>query len=94
MHALGALMISLLFLWLWFVSGLFGKSTPSKREAMVNAIVVVILVGLGWELFEYAYDIATPIGGNYALDTFRDLLADFIGAVVGGFIGRLKVWYE
>lgn len=83
-----------LFLWIWHVSGLFDISTPTKKEAMVGVMIFVLLVSLGWEFFEYAYGIATPVGGDYAIDTLNDLLADVLGGLLAGFIGRTRALYE
>jgi VanZ family protein len=93
MHFLGALSIGLLALWVWYSSGLFGLATPSKREAFVAAVIFAMLVGLWWEYFEYAHGIANPIG-NYRLDTWNDVLADFVGAMVAGIWGGARKFYE
>lgn len=94
MHFLGGLTMGVLFLWLWYVSGIFGFGTPSKKEAMVGALIFAMIVSFGWEFFEFAHKIATPIGGNYPLDTFNDLLFDFVGATAAGFLGRVRKFYE
>jgi hypothetical protein len=93
MHFLGELAMGLLFLWLWYVSGLFEKSLPSKREAMVATVVFAMFVGFGWEVFEYAYGIAVPVGANYPVDTFHDLVFDFVGGVAAGLAGQVKSLY-
>ena len=93
-HYVGALAVGFLTLWVWYVSGLFGHSTPSRKEAMVFSLLTVMVIGLGWEYFEYAYGIAVPAGVNYALDTFHDLLFDFLGALTVGFVGRVRGFYE
>ena len=93
MHFLGGLAVGLIFLWLWYVSGLFEKNIPSKREAMVAALTFAMLVGIGWEIFEYAYGIAVPVGGNYPVDTFHDLLFDFVGGTAAGLLGQIKSLY-
>jgi hypothetical protein len=92
-HGLGGLAIGFLFLWIWFSSGIFGKNTPSKKEAFVLSIVAGMIVGCGWEFFEFAHGIASPIG-NYALDTFNDLWADFVGAGIAGIVGGRSMFYE
>lgn len=94
MHYLGALAVGFLFLWTWFVSGLFGRSTPSKREAYASTLAAVMLVAAGWEFFEYAYNISNPVGGNYAVDTFNDFVFGFLGASTAGLIGRFRRLYE
>jgi hypothetical protein len=92
-HFLGGLSMGLVFLWIWFASGVFSRSTPSKKEAFLTALIAGMVIGVGWEVFEYAHGIANPIG-NYTLDTFHDLLADFLGAGLAGVIGRNHKLYE
>jgi len=93
MHFLGGLAMGLLFLWLWFASGFFEKSLPTKREAMVAALTFAMLIGIGWEVFEYVYGIAVPVGANYPVDTFHDLVFDFVGGVGAGLLGQIKSLY-
>jgi hypothetical protein len=92
-HFLGGLSMGFLCLWLWYRSGFFGMSVPNKKEAFLTAILGGMLIGLGWEFFEFAYGIANPIG-SYALDTFNDLASDFIGASLAGIVGARQAFYE
>lgn len=66
---------------------------PTRREVFVAAVIFAMLAGVWWEFFEFANGIANPIG-SYALDTFSDLLSDFVGAVVAGVWGMKKHFYE
>jgi len=93
MHFLGGVAVGLMSLWFWFVSGIFEISVPSKREVFFYAIVCVTLIGIGWEVFEFAYGIAAPVGGNYPMDTYHDLVFDFLGGITVGLIGRIKSLY-
>lgn len=93
MHFLGGLTIGLFSLWVWFGSGFFGRSVPSKKAAFVAALIFAMLGGLWWEFFEYAYGISNPIG-SFALDTFHDVLADFVGGMVAGIWGAWSKLYE
>jgi hypothetical protein len=93
MHFLGGLGIGLFSLWVWYVSGLFGKNVPTRKEAFVTALIFSMLAGTWWEFFEIANGIAHPIG-SYALDTFNDMLADFFGGMVAGFYGMKRSLYE
>lgn len=92
-HFLGGLSMGFICLWLWYASGLFGKSTPNKKQAFIVSLIGGMLIGIGWEFFEFANGIAHPIG-SYALDTFNDLLADFAGSAVAGMIGAKHTFYE
>lgn len=86
--------MGLLFLWTWYVSGIFNKSKPSNKKIMISALIFVVIVSIGWEVFEYVFDIANPTGGNYLRDTTQDLMDDLVGGVVAGLIGRVKAFYE
>lgn len=92
MHFLGGLSSGLFALWVWYSSGLFGKDSPTRKEVFITAVFWVMFVGIGWEFFEYVNGIANPIG-NYALDTFNDVSADFIGAVVAGIWAGSAAFY-
>ena len=86
--------MGLLFLWIRYASSLFAKVVPSNKGIMLGVLGFVLVVSVGWEIFEYVFDIADPIGGNYVLDTTYDLIFDFCGAVVAGLIGRTKRLYD
>lgn len=55
--------------------------THSFKPKALTIVSLVLLIGLGWEAFEYIYGIANPTGGNYLTDTSSDVLADILGAV-------------
>ncbi|MBX4189183.1 hypothetical protein KW785_01140 [Candidatus Parcubacteria bacterium] len=93
MHFLGGLSLGFFLLWFWFASGVFERSTPGKREAFVVSLVSVMLIGIGWEFFEFVHGL-TQSTEAYSLDTFHDLSADFLGAAVAGLIGRRRSFYE
>ena len=94
-HFLGGLSLGTFALYMWYGSGIFGRTTPSKREAFATAFVFVLIIGLGWEVFEYVYGIAGPsIGQTYAQDTFTDVFSDICGAALAGLIGGWHTWYE
>jgi hypothetical protein len=94
MHFLGGFSMGLLFLWGWYASGLFGRSTPGPRESFLGAFFFALFIGIGWEFFEYVYKIAVPAGANYTLDTFHDVAADMLGGISAGLLGRVRRFYE
>lgn len=79
LHTLGGLFLSL-------VTALFFRrrsgAFPSRSVFLRTLILATLLVGIGWEVFEYALDVAFA-GKHYAVDTTTDLLADFAGALLG-----------
>ncbi len=79
MHFLGGLFIALggyLFL--------FDKTKFSIKEILFYTIGASLLVGLGWEVFEYVFDIV-PYTKWYVPDTVSDILMDIVGGIVGFF---------
>ncbi len=93
MHFLGGLSLGFFFLWVWLSSGVFEIRVPSKREAFLTSLIFVMVVGIGWEVFEYVHGL-TQSTEAYPLDTFHDLVSDFIGATVAGLVGRKRSLYE
>jgi|CXWL01.1.fsa_nt_gi hypothetical protein len=51
----------------------------------------LLLVALGWELFEYIFAISTG-QPNYWFDTLHDILNDLIGAGIVYVVARVSVW--
>lgn len=92
MHFLGGLSTGLFALWMWYVSGLFGREMPNRKQIFITAMVCVCIVSVGWEFFEYVNGIANPIG-SYPLDTFNDLIADFAGGIIAGVWAGSKKFY-
>lgn len=84
MHFLGGLGGGLVAF--WFVS----NKNFSQLRFLVIIVVSVLLVGVAWEIFEYAYNIAQSTEG-YVADTFHDLLMDALGALVAWRVGYKKI---
>lgn len=84
-HFLGGVSIGILSLWLWW--DVLWRRRPSPVAAYLSAIVFVMIIGAGWEIFEYVYNIANPsTGESYFEDTFHDLIADFLGSILAGLV--------
>ncbi len=68
----------------------------ARRSRIANLLLFTLwiaAIGLGWEVFEYAYNISVSIEG-YMVDTITDVVADTIGGILGYFmalriIGRM-----
>lgn len=74
MHFLGGLTVGVLVIWTFNI----------KNKSPLSFLVVfisVLVVGGGWEVFEYVNDITFSTEG-YTLDTIHDLIMDSLGAVV------------
>lgn len=90
MHFLGGLTIGLIFILVFYFSGFTKDQISIERSLVVKTFIFVMLVGIGWEIFEYAFDIANPNHGNYIEDTTLDLVFDALGALTAGLIGKYK----
>jgi uncharacterized membrane protein YjdF len=74
------------FIVFWILSITILKSQLSLRGTIFILIPLVLAVGLGWEVFEYAFNISDPTTGEtYITDTSLDLVADTLGAIVAAF---------
>lgn len=76
MHLLGGFVIGLCVLWV------IHKMTwrGSTLAMFVGVVTATLVIGIGWEVFEYIYGIAGK--DNYQVDTVTDLIMDAIGAVL------------
>lgn len=101
MHGLGGFAIALLAIYGWrrFVEPMLA---PSLTSQVSLGWVAVIIISLGWEMFEFtvdqsarlhlvARDIVTLQAG--VADTLGDITAALVGGLVGGLlIHRFNLW--
>lgn len=77
-HFLGGLWIALATAWL--------LSYVSRDVTLLRLIFAAMVIGIGWELFEFFAGI--PREANFVFDTSLDLLMDFTGGVCGYALAR------
>lgn len=80
MHFLGGIFISLSALWFFFESE-FVLFKKTYTRVFLTAIVSIVVIGVGWEIFEVVAGI--PIEENFILDTTVDLGVDVLGMLIG-----------
>jgi hypothetical protein len=80
MHFLGGLLVGLTGLWLVFQSGYLPSGWMRYSPTLIVGVGIVI-VGVGWEVFEYLTGIS--LQQSFVADTISDLLMDGLGAIVG-----------
>ena len=83
MHFLGGLWASTFLLWLIYERSGVKKSA---RGVFFSAIFISIVIGLGWETFEY-------VGGvielpKEILDSSSDMVMDILGGIVAFFYSK------
>lgn len=94
-HFVGGFSLALLFVWIWYGSDMLGRrAMPARISAVLAAIAFVLLASAAWEIFEYTFDIANPVGENYSVDTFNDFVAATLGALCSGILGTLRWFHE
>ncbi len=88
MHFLGGLFLA------FFSATIFYKYLKDKnnRKIFFSIMFFVILIGLGWELFEYA--VQYFIKGSHRLADITDSFFDMIFDILGGALGILFVLKE
>jgi hypothetical protein len=73
MHFLGGLLVGFLVLYLFF------PRISLSPSAIVKILLLVLVVGIGWEVFEVLVDNFIAQNPFNALDTFSDLFFDLSG---------------
>ncbi len=61
------------------------------RRTFVQCILIALVVGVAWEIFEYIFDIGGSNFMSYQLDTVKDLFDDMIGGAIAGYIAKKLV---
>ncbi len=78
MHFLGGFLVAGVALWV-FVRFSKGDARDARR-ALYVAIATGIIVGVGWECFEFIFKVPQVGVTNLAADTALDLVMDVVGA--------------
>lgn len=88
-HFLGGAFIGLLSAWVFFFSGYVRLRVLTPRMLFLVALGGTLLVGAGWEMYEYTLGHTLSPEG-YWTDTVLDVLCD----VAGGFAGYLFLLWK
>lgn len=91
-HFMGGFSTGLFALWLYYISGIFPKTLPARKEILIKSVLFVLVIGIGWEIFEYFNGLTQSTEG-YPLDTLHDLISDLAGAVIAGEYASQKNFY-
>lgn len=82
MHLLGGLAVALLTGYVFFLRRR-KEDMPARRQVLITTFVSIAIIGILWEIFEFAVDQYFILHGFDALDTMGDLVNDTIGAYAG-----------
>lgn len=90
-HAVGGLILSLLFYYLVFsnsrTSSVFGLNRSDRTAVFSTMVFWVLVVAVGWEIVEFIGG-RTYLSPQYAVDLFVDISVTCMGALVGYVIVR------
>jgi len=85
-HFIGGLSLGFLLLYIFYESSFF-KGKISLSKAIFISFILAVIVGITWEIFEYANGL-TQSTEKYSLDVAHDLLADALGTILALLIAR------
>ncbi len=71
LHVLGGVWAGLFGAW---VAGFFGI-----RATFIQCILFALVIGVGWEIFEYINGLGDSVFMSYTADTIKDLFDDTLG---------------
>jgi hypothetical protein len=72
----------------WFMVKALGAFPKLVGDHDRRSLLILILVIIGWELYEYQFRLITPV--DYALDTGLDLAIGFAGGLASFLIFRSR----
>ncbi len=78
MHFLGGVIVSGCAVWVWSIE----KPLGSLFHTLLVTAAAILLVGIGWEIFEVGTGVQMMDVG-YPLDTALDLVMDTLGTAIG-----------
>ncbi len=98
---IAALQWDLYFYYYWFdmvthtIGGIFIALAAASvavhfgmRISVPFCIFIALIIGLGWEVFEYVFHIPQTNWISYPLDTAKDIVMDTFGGTIGACIAR------
>jgi len=80
MHFLGGMWVGLTAVWLMFFYPVSRAHVFRANAVLATVVISLLVIGTGWEVFEYVYNV-TMTGANYVADTTADYLMGMAGAL-------------
>lgn len=91
MHLLGGFILGLIAVFI--ISNFLNTEIKSnKKVAVLLVLSFVMVIGLGWELWELFVGLTNVI--EHKLDTVIDVIMDFIGGYFAFLYGKKHLWKE
>lgn len=86
MHFLAGLTGGLVVFWVLYYSWFWRRWTDRILLPALTVLVCLLIVGVVWEIAEYAFNITDRHEVDYADDIRNDLIADSVGAMLAALI--------
>lgn len=94
LHFLGGVWLAMSGFWFVYLSDKFNIKR-SVKNFFIATLVPVLVIGLGWEVFEYVNGITFVLPGErYEIDTIGDVFVDLAGGMLVYLYYRLKYWRD
>lgn len=86
MHLVGGLWVGLTALVIYFFTSFVLEKKHSTNAVFLISLCSALVIGIGWEAFEWGVDQVTGLKHVDLIDTLSDIMNDAIGAVVAAVI--------
>lgn len=86
MHLAGGLWVGLSALAIYYFTPIVAEKKHTVRTVIFIAIFSALIIGIGWEAFEWVVDQMTGLKHVDIIDTLSDIMNDLIGATVAAVI--------
>jgi hypothetical protein len=80
LHVLGGFCVGLFAIGLF--KFFFKEETYLKSKQFLYIVIMVLFVGVAWEVVEAYFKVSILFGGNFWFDTVKDLLMDTLGGIL------------
>lgn len=87
MHFLAGVIGGLAVYWVLYYLWFWRRKSDKILLPVLSVFFCLLIIGIGWEIAEYAFDITDSFETNYADDVRNDLIADGVGAILAALMG-------
>ncbi len=87
MHFLAGFIGGLAVFWVLFYLWFWRRKSDKILLPVLSVLFCLMVIGVGWEIAEYKFDITDSFEIDYADDVRNDLMADAAGAILAALLG-------
>lgn len=86
MHLVGGMWVGLSALAIYYFTSFVAEKSHAISRVLWIAVSSALIIGIGWEAFEWGVDQMTGLKHVDVIDTLSDIMNDVIGTLVAGVI--------